>query len=133
MLRFQCVKRCPLFLHNSQPSSKCNLRIKVLDKYQDHYSLSGWTSYHKISWSLEAADSGLDFSNRSAILQAHRQKCFQDVVSSAVEMLVKFQIDAIIITPNLTDSSLYLSPAIYFVVCEENVIYMCIIWLNYPV
>ena len=46
------------------------------------YSLSGRTSYRKISWSLEVTqDSGLDFSNRSEIWQAHRQRCCRNARS----------------------------------------------------
>ena len=39
------------------------------------YSLSGKTSYCKISWSLEVARFCLDFFNRSEIWQAPRQQC----------------------------------------------------------
>ena len=39
------------------------------------YSLSGKTSYRKISWSLEAARFGFKLSNHSEIWQVPRQRC----------------------------------------------------------
>ena len=44
----------------------------------DFHSLSGWTSYPKISW-----DSGVDFSNRSEIWQAPRQQRRRDACQIA--------------------------------------------------
>ena len=43
-----------------------------------YHSLSGWTSYRKISW-----DSGVDFSNRSEIWQAPRQQRRRDACQIA--------------------------------------------------
>ena len=45
---------------------------------QGLHSLNGWTSYHKILQSLEAARFSSDFSNRSEIWKAHRQHCCRD-------------------------------------------------------
>ena len=42
---------------------------------QGLFSLSGRTSYRKISWCFEAARFGLVFSNRYEIWQARRQQC----------------------------------------------------------
>ena len=61
------------------------------------YSLSGKTSYRKISWSLEAARFGF--------------KLFQSLWNlagtSAAEVPVKFQSDATIATSNLAASRLH--------------------------
>ena len=63
------------------------------------YSLSGWTSYLKISWSLEVARFGFRIFQS---LQFDRNPS-----SSKTEMPVKFQIDTIIITYNLTTLRLH--------------------------
>ena len=42
------------------------------------YSLSGKTSCHKASWSLEALKFEFIISNRSEIWQPHRQQCYRD-------------------------------------------------------
>ena len=49
--------------------------LSTPDLVRPFYSLSGRASYRKISWSLEAMRSGLDFSNRSENWQAPRQTC----------------------------------------------------------
>ena len=66
---------------------------------QGLFSLSGRTSYRKISWCFEAARFGLVFSNRYGIWQARG--------SNAAEVPVEYQSDKIIITFNLTASRLH--------------------------
>ena len=59
------------------------------------YSLSGETSYRKISWSLEATRFGFK------LFQSLWNLTGMHLGSSAAEMTVKFQSDTIIITSNL--------------------------------
>ena len=66
---------------------------------QGLYSLSGKTSYRKISWSLEAAKFVFRLFPIALKLDNH-------LGSNAAEMPVKFQNDTIIITPNLAASRL---------------------------
>ena len=66
---------------------------------QGLYSLSGKTSYRKISWSLEAARFGLNF---PIALKFGRY-----LGSAAAELSVKFQSDTTIATSNLAASRLH--------------------------
>ena len=61
------------FLPNMDDNERHKSRLAMCH-YQGLYSLSGKTSYRKISWSLEAAKFGFDFSDRSEIWQAPSQQ-----------------------------------------------------------
>ena len=83
--------RCALLCRSS------SMAVAVSPPRQGLYSLSGKTSYRKISWSLEAAIFGF--------------KLFQSLWNlagtSAAEVSVKFQSDTTIATSNLAASRLH--------------------------
>ena len=90
---------------NCYVSMKCFLKCASYDlTVLGLYSLSGRTSYHKISGSLEAARFGCrlfqSIWNLTGTTAVH-------IGSSAVEMPVQFQSVAINLTPNLAPSRLH--------------------------
>ena len=58
--------------------SKLEFVVYIEPQRLQFYSLSGWMSYRKISWSLEAARLGLRLFQSLKIWQAPRQQCCRD-------------------------------------------------------